>query len=516
MAVLKAGCGAITSEKYNMSIKSYIINKFAHRVQKQIRKSADSAIQDQKKIFDLLIAKGSKTSFGKDHHFSDVQDHSNFTNAVPLYGYEDLKPYVEAIIDGKADSLWPGRPRYFAKTSGTTSGVKYIPISNDSIGHHISTARNAILNFIAQTGIDIFSKNMIFLSGSPELELKGGIKTGRLSGIVNHEIPSWVKPNQIPDYKTNCIEDWEEKLDKIVDITLQCDMSLISGIPPWVQMYYESLLEKSGKQNIKELFPNFSLFIHGGVNYQPYKANLEKLAGPGVHTLETYPASEGFIAFQDSIEDDALLLNTNAGMFYEFVPLDKVFEDTPPRLQLHEVELDKDYALVLSTNAGLWSYLIGDTIRFKSLNPFKVMVSGRIKHFISAFGEHVIAKEVEEAINIVTEDFGLKIKEFTVAPQVNPPEGGLPYHEWLVEFAEVPAQPDIIAHKIDEQISRQNIYYRDLIDGGILQTLKIKPLKEDSFIQYMKQVGKLGGQNKVPRLTNDRKIADVLLQISGY
>jgi len=498
-----------------MPIRNFIIQKFAKKVSRDIQSMAENALLDQEKIFKSLIAKAKSTKFGIDHGFNQIESYEDFCKAVPLNSYEDLKSYVEDIIAGESDVLWPGKPKYFAKTSGTTSGVKYIPISKESIPYHINTARNAILNYISQTGQDIFSRNMIFLSGSPELNLKGGIKTGRLSGIVNHEIPSWVKPKQIPDYKTNCIEDWEEKLDRLVEIGMKSDMSLISGIPPWVQMYYERLLEKSGKSNIKELFPNYQLFIHGGVNYQPYKSSLEKLAGPGVNTLETYPASEGFIAFQDNYKDLSLLLNTRAGMFYEFVALDEVFKKNPERLKLSEVELGKNYALIINSNAGLWAYSIGDTIRFTSLNPYKIIVSGRIKHFISAFGEHVIAKEVEEAIEIVSSELNLKITEFIVAPQVNPAESGLPYHEWLIEFSEMPDHFDIIAHKIDEEIIRQNIYYRDLIEGKVLQTLKIRALNKNSFVEFMRSQGKLGGQNKVPRLTNDREIADKLISISN-
>ncbi|NNL93644.1 MAG: hypothetical protein HKO66_15490, partial [Saprospiraceae bacterium] len=359
-------------------------------------------------------------------------------------------------------------------------------------------------------GNTIFHKNMIFISGSPELSIKGNIKTGRLSGIVNHEVPSWIKPNQIPTYKTNCIDDWETKLDAIVEESLNADMSLISGIPPWVQMYYERLLVKSGKKDIKALFPNLKLFIHGGVNYAPYKSSMEKLVGEGVDTLETYPASEGFIAFQNDYTDDSLLLNTNAGMFFEFVPANEIFDNNPTRLTLEDVAIGKNYAILISSNAGLWGYNIGDTIRFTNLDPYKIKVSGRIKHFISAFGEHVIAKEVEEAIDIICKDFNLNITEFTVAPQIKPLEGGLPYHEWFIEFDTVPENLDIIAHKLDEEIVRQNIYYRDLVIGNVLQTLKITPLPKGSFRDYMKSLGKLGGQNKVPRLMNDRSIADAL------
>jgi len=497
-----------------MSLKSALINLFALKVRGNIRKMADNALADQEIIMKSILHRASSCSIAKKYRFSEIQDYKDFRQAVPVRGYEDMRDDIQKIIDGEYDVLWPGRPKYFAKTSGTTSGVKYIPISKESMPFHINTARNAILNYLAQSKRDIFAHQLIFLSGSPVLENKGGIKTGRLSGIVNHEVPAWARSNQIPDYTTNCIEDWEEKLDRIVDISLSSDLSLISGIPPWVQMYYERLLDKTGKETVKDIFPNFQLFIHGGVNYKPYKANLEKLAGEDIHTLETYPASEGFIAFQDTIGDESLLLNTNAGMFFEFIPADKFFDDQPPRLNLSEVETGKDYALIISSNAGLWAYNIGDTIRFTSLNPYRLHVSGRIKHFISAFGEHVIAKEVEEAMDIVSQDFNLKVKEFTVAPQISPPEGGLPYHEWLVEFAGDVSQADILAHKLDEEMIRQNIYYRDLIEGRILQTLKIRLLPEGSFIQYMKEKGKLGGQNKVPRLTNDREIADRLIKIS--
>ena len=471
---------------------------------------AANAIKDQDEIFRYLISSGRKTKFGCDHQFGNIQSHFDFCNNVPIRGYEEIKPYINDILDGKSDVLWSGKPRYLAKTSGTTSGVKYIPISRESIGAHIRTARNAILNYVASTKAEIFSKNMIFLSGSPVLSDKGGIPTGRLSGIVNHEVPSWVRSNQLPSFKTNCVKDWEEKLTLIVNETIDSDMSLISGIPPWVQMYYEQLTQKSGKSTIKELFPNLKLFIHGGVNYQPYKAIMEAFHGTGVDTLETYPASEGFIAFQDDINDEGLLLNTKSGMFFEFVEAQFIQEKNPPRLTLKDVKTETDYALIISSNAGLWAYNIGDTIRFTSLDPYKIKVSGRIKHFISAFGEHVISKEVEEAMEMATTSFGFKIVEFTVAPNINPAQNELAHHEWLVEFEKIPEDISAIENYLDKQMCRQNIYYNDLIEGQILRKLKITTLKTGSFRNFMKSEGKLGGQNKVPRLTNDRNIADKL------
>ena len=442
---------------------------------------------------------------------------------MPIFDYEDLKPYIDRVKSGEKDVLWPGLPAYFAKTSGTTSGVKYIPMSKESTPLHFGTARNALFNYFARTGKGQWlDGKMIFLSGSPELETVNGIPTGRLSGISNHLVPAWLRTNQLPSWETNCIEDWEEKLERIVDETMNADMRLISGIPPWVQMYYERLLERTGKRTVLEVFPNFSVFAWGGVNFEPYRAKLEELVGGRIDTVETYPASEGFIAFQDVFQEVAdntaglpavnpgLILNVNAGMFFEFVPADEIFNDNPTRLWLGEVEIGVNYALILHTNAGLWGYSIGDTIQFVSKNPYRIMVSGRVKHFISAFGEHVIGKEVEESLLPVANAAGIRIVEFTVAPQVTPSEGGLPYHEWFIEFDNAPDDLEKFALQIDGAMRQQNIYYDDLIAGNILRTLKIRPLQRGAFREYMKSEGKLGGQNKVPRLANDRKIADWL------
>lgn len=494
-----------------MGFKSALLKPVAHLVAGQIDRWSANATAAQDRIFAELIREARHTVFGKDHGFGEIKTYRDFTERVPIRDYEALKPYIEQIKAGKSDVLWKGRPKYFAKTSGTTSGVKYIPISQESMPNHMNTARNALFLNYARTGNGSWADGrVIFLSGSPVLEEVGGIPTGRLSGIVNHEIPFWLKSNQLPSYETNCIEDWEEKLERIIDETTGRDLRLISGIPPWVQMYFERLLERTGKQSVKEVFPNFSVFVYGGVNYQPYRAKLEELIGGSVTSLETYPASEGFIAFQDVPGERGLLLNANSGLFFEFVPADEIFQENPRRLRLQEVEVGVNYALIINNNAGLWGYNIGDTVEFISTNPYRLIVSGRVKHFISAFGEHVIGKEVEAAMLKVSEAMGVKVVEFTVAPQVNPPEGGTPYHEWWVEFDEEPQDMQIFARLLDEEMSRENIYYEDLISGKILQGLKIRSLQRDAFREYMKSLGKLGGQNKVPRLSNDRKIADQL------
>ncbi len=490
-----------------MSIKTTLIKIFAQRIVKNIHQWSARAVEDQERIRQQLIQTAQHTVFGKAYDFQHIRTYQDFKTQIPIQDYEQLRPYIERIKNGENDVLWVNRPKYFAKTSGTTSGVKYIPITKESIPNHFNSARNALFLYGAATNNwQFMDGKMIFLSGSPELEEINGILTGRLSGISNHLVPNWLKGNQLPTWQTNCIEDWEEKLDRIVEETLTQDMRLISGIPPWVQMYYERLLAKTGKSNIQEIFPNYSVFVYGGVNFEPYRASLEHLVGKSIHSVEVYPASEGFIAFQDSQQHKGLLLNTNSGIFFEFIPADEIFNDHPTRLSLAEVELGVNYAIIINNNAGLWGYNIGDTVEFTSLQPYRLVVTGRIKHFISAFGEHVIGKEVEQAMLTACGSCQASVVEFTVAPNVTPKEGGLPYHEWFIEFEKAPENLAAFTKVLNQAMLQQNIYYEDLIKGNILQPLKIKVLPKDAFRNYMKTQGKLGGQNKVPRLSNDRKI----------
>ncbi len=468
-----------------------------------------TAVADQENILKELLKVGKLTEFGKEHQLQNVSVYEEYLQAVPIRDYEQYKGYIEKIKEGRHNILWKGKPIYLAKTSGTTSGVKYIPISKESISNHINSARNALLCYIAETGNSQFTNGkMIFLSGSPELDRVGGIPTGRLSGIVNHHIPNYLRRNQLPSYETNCIEDWETKLDRIVAETIDQDMSLISGIPPWMQMYFDRLHQKTGKR-IKDIFPHFSVLVHGGVNFEPYRNKLFETIGAPIHSIETFPASEGFMAFQDSQNAEGLLLNTNSGIFFEFIPAGEIFSNSPTRLSLKDVKVGENYALIVNNNAGLWGYNIGDTVKFVSTDPYRVVVTGRIKHFISAFGEHVIGEEVEYSLIKAAEEEGVHITEFTVAPMITQGEGKS-YHEWFIEFENKPADMQRFAHKVDNHLRNKNIYYDDLITGNILLPLHIRPVKKNGFIDYMKSIGKLGGQNKVPRLSNDRKIAVAL------
>ena len=492
-----------------LSLKAALAKPFAKRIHKKVQKWANNPIETQEKVFQNLISEGSQTAFGKDHDFISINNHEDFIKRVPIRDYEALKPYVERVVAGEKDILWKGKPLYFAKTSGTTSGSKYIPITAESMPNHVNAARNAILLYIHETGNSKFvDGKMIFLQGSPILTEQNGVQLGRLSGIVAHYVPKYLQKNRLPSWETNCIEDWETKVDAVVEETLPENMTIISGIPSWVQMYFEKLQKKTG-QKVGDIFKNFNLFIFGGVNYEPYRAKFENLIGRKVDSIELYPASEGFFAFQDKQEEKGMLLQLNSGMFYEFVLAEAFFDKNPNRITIKDVEVGKNYVLIISTNAGLWAYNVGDTVMFTSTKPYRVIVSGRIKHFISAFGEHVIGKEVEHALKEATEDTSVRINEFTVAPQINP-ESGLPFHEWFIEFENEPENLSALEQKIDEALQQQNSYYLDLIAGKVLQPLKISVIQKNGFQNYMKSIGKLGGQNKIPRLANDRKIADAL------
>ena len=492
-----------------MSIKATFAIPFAKFIQKKVNKWANTPFKTQEKVFKDLVSQAKNTAFGKDHGFDSIRNYDDFKARVPVVDYEGLRHYVDRVVEGESDVLWKGKPLYFAKTSGTTSGAKYIPITKESMPTHIKSARNALLLYIAQTGDASFvNGKMIFLQGSPVLQDKNGIHLGRLSGIVAHYVPKYLLKNRLPSWETNCIEDWDTKVNAIVEETVGQEMSVISGIPSWVQMYFEKLQEKTGK-TVSELFPKFNFFIYGGVNFEPYKKKFEALIGKKIDYIELYPASEGFIAFQDTLTEKGMLLQLKNGIFYEFIPADEFYNESPTRISLQEVQLGVNYVIILNTTAGLWGYNIGDTIEFTSLEPYRLVVTGRIKHFISAFGEHVIGKEVEEAMRVATEGTDVVVSEFTVAPQVDPKEG-LPFHEWFIEFEVAPENLEEFAAKVDASMKKQNIYYLDLIEGKVLKTLEISKVTKGGFHAYMKSIGKFGGQNKIPKLSDNRKIASVL------
>ena len=494
-----------------MSIKSFLSIYFAKFIVQKNLAWKNNAVKTQENLLNSLLKTAKNTKFGFDHNFAEIKNYDDFKKNVPIRDYEDLSSYIENIKKGEANILWPGKPIYFCKTSGTTSGTKYIPITKESMPCHLNSARDAILSYIVETkNTSILNGKMIFLQGSPELTKTGDILTGRLSGIVAHHIPSYLKTNRLPSYSVNCIENWEKKVDAIVDETYNQNMTLISGIPPWVQMYFEKLQLKSNSL-IKDIFPNFDLFIYGGVNFQPYKKTFEKLIGKKVDGVELYPASEGFIAYQDSQKEPGMLLCVDNGMFYEFIESENYFKDRQERLSLKDISLNVNYVIILNTNAGLWGYNIGDTVKFVSKNPYRIIVSGRLKHFTSAFGEHVIAEEIEKSLEKALKIEYAEVNELHIAPEVNP-NNGLPFHCWFIEFRKEPENLEKFATILDLELQKLNSYYKDLISGGVLKKLEIFLVKKNGFRDYMDSVGKLGGQNKVPRLANDKTLADKLIK----
>ncbi len=499
-----------------MGLKATLSRPLAAYIARRYARWQHDPIGTQQRVLRDLLVQGARTAFGRDHDLGAAHTAADLAARVPVRDYEGLKPYFDRVKAGEADVLWPGKPLYLAKTSGTTSGAKYIPITKESIPNHINGARDALLHYVHRTGRSQFlDGKLMFLSGSPELETVNGIHVGRLSGIVNHHVPAYLRRNQLPSYATNCIDDWETKLDRIVEETLPAPMALISGIPPWVQMYFDKVVARTGRP-VGEVFPDFNLFVYGGVNFEPYRRKLFDTIGRPVNSLELFPASEGFLAFQDEPDNPGLLLLLDAGIFYEFVPAERFFEPNPPRLTLAEVELDRQYALVLTSNAGLWGYSLGDTVRFVSRYPFRVMVTGRIKHFLSAFGEHVIGEEVEQTLREALRAHPeADVTEFTVAPLVSADPAQPSRHEWLVEFARPPHDAAAFATALDAGLRRRNSYYEDLRAGHILAPLQLSALPAGAFQRYMKSQGKLGGQNKVPRLSNERTLADGLTQTAG-
>ena len=492
-----------------MSWKAALALPYARMVTRAVHRRAMDPVGTQRAVLTQLIGFGARSAFGREHQLHQVRDHKGLTEAVPLRDYEGFRPYIDRIIAGERDVLWPGLPLYLCKTSGTTSGAKYIPITRNSLPNHITSARRALLAYIARSGNTRFvDGKMIFLQGSPVLDKKGAVPTGRLSGIVANHVPAYLLKNRMPSFTTNTIPDWETKVEAIVNETMKEDMRLISGIPAWTQMYFERLLARTGRSAVKEVFPDFSLFVYGGVNYAPYRSRMERLIGGHVDSVELFPASEGFIAYQDQGTDEGLLLVLDNGIYYGFLPIGAGAGARP--LSIAEVELNVQYALVLYTNAGLWGYEIGDTVRFVSLSPPRIVVTGRTKQFTSAFGEHVIAEEVEGALKEAMRSVPCEVSEFTVAPQPSPTEG-LPYHEWLIEFAAEPASMEAFAAAIDSALQQRNPYYRDLIVGKVLRRLVITPVPRGRFAAWMRERGMNDAQSKVPRLANDRRYADGLV-----
>ena len=493
-----------------MGISSFIIKTLSRKTFKRVIGEQSLAISNQNALFKKIISRGVNSLFGKNLDIKANLDYDSFSKLVPISTYEDYRDYISLISHGKKNILTHGRPMCFAITSGTTSGTKYIPLTKEMWRHQSNSIKDLLLLYAHQTSnYDYVRSGMMFIQGSPELKYFNQVPFGRLSGIAARHVPFFLKNNRYPSMATNKIPNWNDKINAIVSETHNKKMKIIGGIPPWVMTYFDCLLEYTGKHHVKEVFPDLSLYIHGGTSFDAYRKTFLNTCGP-IDTLEVYPASEGFFAFQNNLYDESLLLLINRGVFYEFITLSNFQKKKMERIPLEGVELNIDYVLIVTTVAGLWAYNTGDTVRFVSKNPYKIVFSGRASQFCSAFGEHVIEKEIQAALKIAVKNVGGTVSEFSVCPKVGSGRE-TSRHEWFIEFLEKPKSITDFEAVLQNSMKKQNIYYKDLFDSGVIGVLKIILVKKGGFSSYMKSIGKFGGQNKCPHLLNDRRIADFLL-----
>ena len=495
-----------------MSALSFILKIIAKRTFKKSISDQKNALMHQKNILNNLMSRGKSSLFLKDLHRPLIKSYNDFMLKIPVSGYESYRKYIELISRGHKHVLTCDSPMYFAITSGTTSGTKYIPLTKKMWDFQSQAIKELLLLYAYQTNNYNFSNAaMMFIQGSPELKFLNKVPFGKLSGIAARHVPFYLKKNRFPSMKTNSLSPWDFKIERIVKETWDKDMQILGGIPPWVITYLEALLKYTKKETAKDVFPNLKLYIHGGTSFDVYKKSFLKLCG-SIDTLEVYPASEGFFGYQNLLNEKGLLLLTNHGVFYEFIALSDFNKNNNKRVPLEGVELGVDYVMVVSTVAGLWAYNTGDTVSFVSKDPYRIVFSGRAAQYCSAFGEHVIEKEVQQALNEALEKFGGIVSEYSVCPYVSTNKQQGSCHHWFIEFVVPPKNMVDFSQYLNQRMMAQNIYYNDLVNSGVIDVLKIYSVKSGGFGEYMKSIGKFGGQNKCPHLSNKRNIGDFLLK----
>jgi len=489
-----------------ISVKSFFFLKYAQWKVKREYKTHLEAICTQEKFLKTWIHKNRKTAFGKDHNFDKIETYRDFTTFVPIRNYEEYLPYIERIKQGDHKVLSTEAPIYLLMTSGTTAGSKYIPISKTGVKHQIEGAMMALCFYaVHKKSAEFMKYKMIFLQGSPELEDTFVIPSGRLSGVVYHHVPKFFRRNKLPSYKINTIPNWQEKIDKIVDETWREDISILGGIPPWCIQYFEKLLQYTGNTQLKNLYPHLEMYIYGGLDFSSYRDLTQRLLGEGIACLQTYPASEGFFAVQDSLVVADMLLLLDQGNYYEFKPFNDPEEAEVAVLK--DVKLGVRYELIVTNNSGLYRYAIGDLVEFTTLHPFRIRVVGRTSQYISAFGEHVIAYEIEKTMENALSKFGLSIVDYYVYPDIEEKR-----YEWLIEFDKTLHNDDLlaIARFLDTELAHLNKYYAHLINGQIINNSLIVPIRKGTFKGFRESIGKEGGQNKVVRISNNDTFAKML------
>lgn len=483
---------------------------------KNIKKFVDNPIQVQKSVFNYLIKKGIKTKFGEDHQFNKITNYITFKNQIPIRTYEDFDHYITKIRKGGEDILWPGKINWFAKSSGTTNNKsKFIPVTKESLEDCHFKAGKDMLSIYENNfpKINIYNGKGIMLGGSMTKSKNRKFKDGDLSAILLDEFPFWVNYHRVPDINTALMEEWDEKLDAIAKQAINENITNLTGVPSWMLILLKRILQLSGKNNILELWPNLELYMHGGMNFEPYRQQFEEIIpSDKMNYLEGYNASEGFFGIQDKNPSEGILLMLDYGVFYEFIPMYKYRNGKTDAINLSEVELNRDYALIITTNGGLWRYVIGDVIKFTSLFPFRIKITGRTESYVNAFGEELMVHNTDTAISNTCKKFKCSIIDYTVAPIfITKKSGG---HQWFIEFANKPRNLNLFMKEIDWQIQQLNSDYEAKRNKNlILREPELVVIENNEFYIWLKNNRKLGGQNKIPRLSNNREIAEKILYI---
>lgn len=500
-----------------MKLISPTISRLARLRYGRIQEWMDKPVDAQRAVLQDLITHAQYTEFGRKYGFNDLFDFRTFKQLVPIHEYDDLKPWIERTMNGEENLLWNTPVSWFAKSSGTTSDKsKFIPITTESLEDcHYQAAKDVLtLYYNTNPESDLLTGKGLVIGGSHQIHtINEEVQYGDLSAVLLQNTPFWSNWLRTPELSIALMDEWETKIEKLAQSTITENVTSISGVPTWTLVLIKRILEITGKANLKEVWPNLELYIHGGVSFTPYKEQFKKLIGDTIHYLEMYNASEGFFAAQDRLNDEGMLLFLNHGIFYEFMPVEEYGRKNPQTIGLNKVETGRNYALIITTNGGLWRYMVGDTVQFTSLSPYRIKVSGRLKHYINAFGEEVIVDNTDKAIAVTCEKTGAIVNDYTAGP-VYFSDGGNGAHEWLIEFEKQPQNLDIFINELDAALQSVNSDYEAKRYKDIaLRKPIIHALQKGTFNQWLKSKDKLGGQHKIPRLSNDRKYVEEILKI---
>ncbi len=500
-----------------MNLFSPTISKLVRLRYSRIEEWTNNPITAQREILQDLVTHGQHTAFGRKYNLRSLFTIKAFKEAVPIHEYDDLKPWIEKLMNGEQNQLWDSPVNWFAKSSGTTSDKsKFIPVTEENLEDcHFQAGKDVVtLYYHFNPESNLLTGKGLVIGGSHQVsQLNEELFFGDLSAVLMQNMPMWGHWIRTPELAIALLDEWEKKIESLAQSTIIENVTSISGVPTWTQVLIKRILEVTGKNSMQEVWPNLELYMHGGVSFAPYKENFKKLLGPDIRYMEMYNASEGFFAAQDDLDQEGMLLFLSHGIFYEFMPVEEYGKSNPKTIGLNKVELGKQYALVISTNSGLWRYLVGDTIQFTSLFPFRIKVTGRLKHFINAFGEEIIVENADAAIAIASERTGANVKDYTAAP-IYFSEQSNGAHEWLIEFEKHPGNLEQFVYELDSSLKNLNSDYEAKRHKNIaLRMPVVHVLKQGIFNLWLKQKGRLGGQHKIPRLSNDRKYIDEILKL---